>query len=180
MKAPTVGVRIAGHPFVAGLVVLVCGPFAAFCALHGGEGMIPAIILAVVMERVMRANEAVMKYRAWRAAWDSMGDDAPRRKRGLAIARIVVFVVGGLFAAAHLDDPQIQIAMALIGLAFTLLLGAAIFRRLGIGGLWRRQASSNDAVAIVVCRPLMPVPSLEQAFRALPEHCQRLREGRPL
>jgi len=177
MKPPAPAARVVGHPVIAGLIVLAGAPFAIVCALRGGDGLFLAVIMGVILERVMRANASVMEYRAWKSAWDAMADQPPRPKRGMAIARVVVAVLAGLFALTHIRDPQVLGGLVFIGLGLGLWVVVSIGRRLGIGFGRRARPSTSDLVTIAVRGPVMPIPTLQQAFAMLPEHCQCLRQA---
>lgn len=177
MKPPAPVARLVGHPVVAGLIVLAGAPFAIMCALRGGEGILAAAIVAVILERVMRANAAVMEYRAWKNAWDAMADQPPRPKRRMAIARTVIAVLAGLFALAHIRDPQVLGGLMFIGMGLAIWVAVSMGRRAGIGFGRRTRPSTSDLVTIAVRGPVMPIPTLQQAFGMLPEHCQCLRRA---
>jgi hypothetical protein len=177
MKAPPPAVQFVGHPLIAGPIMLAGCPFALLCAIHGSDGLFLALIMAVILNRVMQANSRATEYRTWKRAWDGMDDKPARPKQGMAIARVVVAALAGLFALTHLHDPQIQASIVLIGLALSIWAVVKVCRRFGMGSARRSRSASADRVTVAVRGPLLPVPSLEQAFRLLPDHCQCLRQA---
>lgn len=180
MKAPAPAVRLIGHPTVTGLVLLAGIPSALFFALHGSDGIIFAIIIGVLMERTMRANAAATEYRAWKAAWDGMEDRPPCQRRTKGIVRAVVAAMGALFALANIHDPQILGAVGLIGLALAIWAVTKVAGRFRIRTAAPKNHAKADLVTVAVRGPLLPSLTLQQAFAALPEHCQRLRRASPL
>lgn len=171
MNPPSPMVRFVGHPVVTGGVVLAAAPLLLAC-LHGGsDGLVPGIIILAFLGRLTKANAQVTEYRAWKRAWDGMAERAPPRRlpwRGLA--RAIVAVLGVGFAAAYVDDPSVQFAIALIGLALLLWLTRAAWRR-GLQGLRRAPlGADSNVVAIAIRAPLLPVPTMHQAYATVPEH----------
>ena len=134
-----------------------------------------ALLMLYPASVVVRANTARTDYLNWRKAWESMGEPAePAPRSGHAPARRRPWLGGlmlagiGLFLLANASDPLYRIALAWLVAAVAIA---------GLAGLiWRPKAARrhrDKTVAVTVCVgvPLMPVPSLRQAYRAVPEHC---------
>jgi hypothetical protein len=174
MKAPPPATRVLGHPILSGLLLLVGGAVAIAFLIHGTQGILPAIIVGALLNRVMKAQEQERDYRAWKRAWNAM-DPAARasRRAGLLMARTIIVIAVALYGLAHLADAEIQVALAFIGAGLLLWFGVALARRLRRNGE-RRRTDETAPVRIGLRGPLLPVPSLPQAYAALPDHCQRL------
>ena len=178
MKPPSTPVRVIGHPVLSGLLLAAGMAFVAFCLFRGGDGVIPAVIVGFLLNRVMKAQEQERDYRAWKAAWDAMGPDAPRKRRPWRLAvKTIAGLAVALYALANLGDPQIQLAVTFI--AAGLMVGVVIKLR-GRSGWSRRRAprAAKSKVATIAARNGLPTPTLRHAYQALPDYCQRLiRQG---
>lgn len=160
-----------GHPVVAGPLHLVGGLLLVASLRAGSNGLFGIVLVAAGLGRVATANEQVTQYRAWKRAWDGMADTPPRRIAWLALARSVVAVAAVLYGLANFNDPQIRLGMAVIAAAFAIYGVTRLVQR--IRGLRpsRRRTKDGGVVSVAVRGPLLPVPTLQQAFNALPEHC---------
>jgi hypothetical protein len=174
MTPPSPMTRLIGHPVVAGALLLAGMPFVAFSLLHGSQGVVPAVIVGALLNRVMKAQERERDYRAWKSAWDAMSGSttASAHSRKLAV-RTAIVMLAALFCATHLGDGQVQLGIAFVALALMLWATATLMRRFGLGA-WRSRRAQTEAVTISLRGPLLPVPSLPQAYAALPDYCQQL------
>lgn len=175
MRPPSSSVALFGHPIVAGPLMLT-GVSAIGLLLAQGQagGFILAAPIAVGLARLAKAMEAVSAFRAWKREWDSM-DDAPPRRHGswkLIVATLfTVLVIAQM--AMHPDHTGVQAGAVFIGLGLLLALAAFMVR--GVHRLWgkrpRTKASPNAGVVTICARPVLPVPSLRDAYSALPDYC---------
>lgn len=136
-------------------------------------GIWPLIVaMGLFLLAVMKADEHVKAYKAWQREWEGLDGASPRSSRkGAVAATVVVVAVPTIYALAQLP-PQTQNATALLG-----VMGAAGFfllraLRRGVGPRPRKRKA--ELVTIVVTAPLFPVPSMAEAYRALPDHCLRM------
>lgn len=175
MKPPSFKDSVLGHPLVA-LPIMAAGGLALYgCYLD--HSLWPVGLIALyAMNVTLTANAARMKFLAWKSAWDAMGDAPASAGHGLGGKLFAVMVLGSMMAymAAHSDVANYRLGLVLmvaVGLIGGIIL---LFKRR------REQQASSPAgpaapVSICVNTPILPVPSLAQAFSALPEHCLALR-----
>lgn len=179
MKAPPLRVRIVGHPLVTvpiwvGGVAMLYG-----CWCAGGDGLVGGIPTAALLIWSGKANQWANSYRAWRRAWNGMAEAPARGPAGWGRTLPVFGLIGlvAYYLASHVDQPGYRFALgwmvAVAGLAAVAGAGRTMWRRAGRGAGRRR----NQPVQICP-RLSLPVPSLDQAYGALPPHCQVLL-GRP-
>lgn len=178
MKAPPPATRFLGHPVVAAPILMVLGTLAWLYFTSGDGGSVMLGIIAIAAgAKVVEANTKVMLYGKWRRAWDGMGEpSAPRRRIGWKKpARIGLVIAASLYALANLGDPDIQIAVEFF-LTALIVWGLARLLRLvpGRGAKRADRRGQEPVVTLAIRAPLMPVPTLHQAYAALPEHCQWL------
>ncbi len=76
----------------------------------------------------------------------------------------------GLFFAANANDPVYGAALAWLMIAIVITGLVALLRGRGRSSPSRHPASGT--VSICVGGPLMPVPSLKQAYLSMPDHCR--------
>jgi O-antigen/teichoic acid export membrane protein len=177
MNRPPLKTRIAGHALVVGPLSLLA--VWSVYALSQDTNRWPMTVLAVMLAGwSLNANEVMARYKAWQRAWNSM---APARPRSVAIpwrklGAVVAIALPILYLGAHPERPGYS--MALGGLIIGLL-GLLLAR------LWQwvrhrkgRARQGDELVRVTVRRPLLPVPSLAQAYAALPDYCQHVLQGR--
>lgn len=121
---------------------------------------------------VMKADERLRAYKLWKREWDSYDDSAPRRPLGRLGVIGFVFVLGCVIAAQLPPRPQDGMLLA------TLIVSLCVW------GFWpgrggkakppRRVKAKPELVTVCVTRPVFSVPSMQDAYRALPEHCLRM------
>ena len=137
------------------------------------------IWFGLLVTAVMKADEQVRAYKAWRREWDAMaGLPPPRRKWPQLVGALLALPLLSLLLDAHQHGGGQEVAGVL------LLLIAPIVVIAGLVRLWRwvhRRARrrARDQYARIACkRPLLPVPPLVAAYHALPPYCQQLRVQR--
>ena len=171
MRVPPLRVRILGHPIVM-VPVMGMGLFILWQWTQHPELGVLGIVAVVAMALVGKASERRMEFVRWRQAWDSMADVEPAPRGPLLAKLAIAFIVpAGVFAveSGALDG----VAGPLAGLG---LLGLAILAATMIVRWWRncprhaRAASRSDA-ASVCARPVIAVPTMTDAYSALPAHC---------
>ncbi|WCT74283.1 hypothetical protein PQ455_03380 [Sphingomonas naphthae] len=176
MKRPTSLTLFAGHPAVT-LPIMAAGCFTLYAA-YAGENIIVGAIGFAFMARTMKAHEEARLYRLWHRAWNGMAAPDPARERQRRANRLGLFLgvvaMAAMLFIAGSDDPQ----AALIG---TLFIGAGgIGLAMMLRALWRRlrrpKLAKATATPIVtaIARPLMPVPSLRDAYLGLPIYCRQV------
>jgi hypothetical protein len=170
---PPLKTRIAGHA-----LVVVPLNLAALCAAYGWLALNQPWPIMVVIGALagwcVRANEVMTKYKAWKRAWDGLAPSAPRTawvpwRKAAAIAAVMGVI---LYCFAHSDQPAYALALG------WLVIGAAIIAIVGLCRRLRRRtakrSAGTDLATVAIRRPLLPVPSLEAAYQALPAHCKQL------
>lgn len=181
MNKPPAKVMLLGHPIVA-VPVTLAGGIGLAAGLYGGS--VPMAFLGgAVALSAMRASERAAKYRAWRVEWHAMSGEAPsgvsgRRVVGallvaalmiLVVARPDLIAVGAGYAAGWLWAHPIVLAPPALILAIVVFQFVRFFPR--------RQRRRSDVVRIVAT-PVLKSPTLEDAYRALPDYCHALLRGR--
>lgn len=180
MNRPSTKTMILGHPIIA-VPVTLAGGVALFAGLYGGS-VLMALLGGAVGSMALRASEQASKYRAWRAEWAAMGGETQPGVRGrrivgvLLVAAIIVLVVarpdliaiGAGYAVGWLRaHPVVLVPPALI-LAIVLFQFVRFFPR--------RQRRRADVVK-VVAKPVLKCPTIEEAYRTLPDYCHALLRG---
>ena len=169
MNPPPVHVRLLGsRPFVLGST-------ASTLLLGAGSLEVPnlwffaALSLGVALAAA-KAEPAAQAYQRWRRDWAALGGDGTRRKRGSSIP---IFVGMGLAALYLASPPDGRSALLTVGL----LIACVVAVGYGLVRLARRRPHRGtrdiEPVAVCIAAPIYSVPSLQEAFGALPEHCHR-------
>lgn len=177
MRTPSAKTRMLGHP-------LVVYPTIGFFLGSGYMWLVqpdtwPMAVAAFILGGpVMRAYEHREAWLVKRRAWNAMAGHAPPR-RGRFVKPLTGFmalVAVGLYAVATLDhtDTQTAIGLSAVGIvaaiAFFLLRG--LYRRIE-----HRRAIRDDLVTVCVRKPRLRVPTVRQAYAALPDHCRLIMGG---
>jgi hypothetical protein len=173
MKQPPLKTRFLGHPVVTTGASLV-GAWLCWTLFQSGpEGVLLGFVVVAVVGHIIAANGEVTKYRAWKRAWDGMADGGGTARRRLVNPkRAAQLIVGATvlgYGVANLRDPEVQTGMAFIGAALTVWVMARLLR---LGSPFRRagRSAGGPVVTVAVTAPMIPVPTMPQAFAALPEH----------
>lgn len=184
MREPPIRVRLIGNALVALPIYGLSG-----LALYGWSQEpgafimgIPAIFCAVW---TFNAQKTMREYKAWHRAWEAMAEPKARRPvMPRLVAGLVAALVIGAFVLTE-NGRGTEVASALAGV---LVLGTALAVAVAVWALMKRLrmrerkravTDPRDCVTVVVTRPIVPVPDLKDAYRALPEHCwQAINGGR--
>lgn len=176
MKSPPARIHILGHPVVM-LPVMGMGSLILYQWSQNADLALLGIVAIAAMAFVAKASERRMEYARWRRAWNAMADDAPAPSRRPLLGKVAVAVIVPVGFVAYESEALSQVGnpvpmlVAIVGLAG---IGAMIVRaRRWFTGRRARPSSRSDVVSICARSP-MRVPSLEDAYRALPAHCWRV------
>ncbi|EQB16945.1 hypothetical protein [Sphingobium lactosutens] len=179
MKTPSLKTRMLGHPLVVWPSI---GFFlwTGYMLLTGPDTWPLAAIALFFGAPVMRAYERREEWLAWRKAWNAMsGQQPPRRRRFVKpLTGLMVVAAAALYLVATLDRTDSQTVLAI-----SLLWMVGVVAFFAGRGLWRRlrrtrRATAGELVKVCVRKPLLRVPSLQQAYAALPDHCRAVMGGR--
>lgn len=131
------------------------------------------VIAACLVPTVMKADASVQAYTRWKREWDGLDSVAPRRTVPNRHVIGVAVTIGAILLLTGLPTP-VQHAAALIGTGAGLIaLGASVLRR-ARAALHRRSDAKAPVVTICVRQPVFAVPTLRDAYHALPDHCLRM------
>ena len=182
MKLPP-KTRLLGHPLI---VIPMVGVtlWSIIAWAQGGNGWL-ALLAIVSLTGVAKAHERRSAYLAYRREWESLAPPAssrPARRSKTFLVVLAVLLVGGaaFYLGLTIDQPGHALALAgiVIGTAITVvLLGLFAVVRAILRSLARRRARQAVRIApveVCVARPLLAVPSLPDAYRALPSYCWRI------
>lgn len=161
---------VLGHPVVA-LSLTVAGGYGLYLAWAQSNALL-AIGTSLLLGKLVQANEQASRYRAWAKAWQAMDPDASP-PRPMTRAHLLGLLVGvGLPLLWVVKRDAFAPAAACVGMLLggILLVVAlrAIIRKAGR----RTHRPAKVATVTVVARRVLPVPSLADAYRALPAHCR--------
>lgn len=179
MREPPAKVRLLGHPLIATPVFGLCA-FILYAWSQNIDAWPLGVSAIVAGLWTAKAQDTANQYRRWRKAWDGMAEPAAARSPmpRLVSAMIAVLVVGGFVLADQggIAGPtgggQALVGLAVLGIPLVAI--GMLAKR-----LWTRRsrragrASKTMPVRVAVTRPAIPVPSLEAAYRSLPEHSQQ-------
>ena len=123
------------------------------------------------MNRIVKANDHIANYKLWKDAWDDMGG-APPKPAGRGLRLLALLGVGVVMLPVIGGAPKAywMIAPSVLGGAIVLFAIWRMLRRPKPA----RKVEAPDLVAICVTTAAFPVPTLTQAFHALPAHCQSI------
>lgn len=176
MRAPSIQSRILASPPVQ-LTAWVSTAFFGYHFLRGEPVFWATVIVVAFLMNVIRADEQVQAYKAWKREWDAMSGIPPRAK-GRPNFLVVALVAPSLLFLYYVW--QHGGASALIGVsALTIapLLVISLTLKL-IRRAMRRKAAKIMPVTICVKRSWLPVPDIAGAYRQLPEHCHQVMRAR--
>jgi hypothetical protein len=173
VRPVSVPTLVLGHPLVS-VPLFLSGAALLFASWQlGSDGFGPAVVVLICLARVAHCSQQVSEYRAWKRAWAGMTERGhrpalirPRRLLELALALLLA-----VYGSLKLDSGEVELSPTLAAIPLALLVLWA-----GAHGLRRRlpRGRQRDCVSVAVGASLMRVPTLAQAYRALPQHCQRV------
>lgn len=171
MREPPFRVRVLGHPVVM-VPVMGMGVFILYQWTQHPDIVLLGFAAIAAMALVAKASERRMEFVRWRRAWDSMADSEPASQRPM-LAKLAIGVIVPAGFLAHesgalkgLTGP----ATTLTVLAAALVAGTMLVRRWRSSSRRARPASASDVVS-VCARSVIAVPSITDAYSALPAHC---------
>lgn len=176
MKRPSVGVMLVGHPLVAAPAVLAGGVLLYAAWRAGSSALVPGVLAFAAICAVGTANTRATRYRTWQRAWNGVGGDpSPRLSDHRAVraaAAVLVVLTLGLYLATRTDiNARLALGWLVMGSALVVIV-------LAVRALRRtrrpRRTSPLGPVVAICAKPLLPSPSLERAYAALPDHCLRV------
>lgn len=174
-RRPSTKTLIMGHPLVATPMTLACGVM-TFAGIWRSDLAAVLVSLPIGLA-VLRASEQAANYRAWAREWEAMEPGGPRRRNGpFRWLALIAIVLGTLVLVGSDGATQRQAAMW-VGLP---LGGLATFVLIWTVLRWiihHRRGRIGPPVVQIVARPVAAVPSLADAYRALPAHCHALLKG---
>ena len=178
MNPPPLKARVLGHPIVF-LPIFTATLGAVYAVILDRNALPILLLIAWLMNISLKANQQVAAYKSWKRAWDSMPPSAPpprQRRPRPGLALVLVALIAG-YLALTLDQPGHA-----LGLGWMIAVGIVVSIALAVRALARRRkrskAKAAATVSICVSKPFLPVPSLHDAYGALPPYCQRLMGGR--
>lgn len=123
---------------------------------------------------VMKADEQCREYRLWRTEWDQMaGIVRPKRWPVILGAIIGLPITIGLVAVGQQWGVRGILGVLLITLGPIALLGLL----LKFWGAYRRLKGGRvEPVRVCVRGPVIPVPTLRDAYLGLPDYCRKVLE----
>lgn len=130
-------------------------------------------IAACLIPPVMKADASVQAYKRWKREWDGLDGAPPRRiapnrhVAGVTIAIVAILMLIGLPAS-------VQHAAALTGTLSGLIILSVLGLRRAATVFHHRSNAKAQVVTICVRQPIFPVPTLRDAYHALPDHCLRM------
>jgi hypothetical protein len=184
MSPPSLKVLILGHPLIVFLVMCGSAYLDWRCYLHAVNG---TVFLAVggtwLVWVALKDFDHRRRYRAWRRDCMTVAGERAKRSahmRPAALLSIVpiVLILGGIVGHGR-QSSQAMILGA--GCSAALLAGLVIVRLLWAAGRLLRRDRPKPAgpVSVVIRKPLLAAPSLQDAYRALPAYCQQILKARP-
>ena len=167
---------LLGHPII--VVPMMLATVAAFRAgFQDTSWWLLAVFMLWPAGAVARASTRRTEYFQWKQAWDGMTEPTRQKpSRPATPARWRRPWLGGLmlaaiwlFCLANADDPLDRLALVWLTVVSIVIGIALLIRR--VRRTPRGSTAKGQSVAVCVSGPLLPVPSLKNAYRALPEHC---------
>jgi hypothetical protein len=171
MREPPLRVRVLGHPVVM-IPVMGMGAFILYQWTQHPEIALLGFAAIAAMALVAKASERRMEFVRWRRAWGSMADGKPA-SQGPMLAKLAIGVIVPTGFIAHASgalDGLTGPATTLAILAVVLAAGTMLVRRWHFASRRARPASRSDVVS-VCAHSVIAVPSMTDAYSALPAHC---------
>lgn len=183
MKRPTMQRWLIGQPVVVAAVVAI-GCYCLYRWYLDADLWFLGIAAIGAMAVAGKASREVRAYNLWMREWEEMAPNggnarppAPPALKRAALAVLLVAVAVYLYANRDVPDYRIALICVVAALALVVLAGAVVVVRWAGRGMARRKADSVQPVTICVRRALLPVPDLQRAYEALPDHCWRTING---
>lgn len=172
MTPPSVKTRLLGHPVIFIPAMLLAAGSVWLLIQNHNAWPITAVV-CVLANIALKANQARAEYLAWKRAWDVMEGTPPSRPARVGFASVLGMAIFCLIIAVGYAHGAPAAIAALVMLMVPILLIAGLRR------LWRRTRrhrprDQNMTVSVCVSGPLMPVPTLNEAYRRLPDYCLRV------
>lgn len=180
---PSTRTLLLGSRFTAPFIMAGC----AFVAYQwwggGGQGIIGLLAIGLFLASA-KAVFTVAAYRRWRVDWEGMSPQAQVRKPGrrvlaslLALAAIPALLIyaGQPVAPAALHDSITPVTTASLTFAWLLIAGRLLWMVRPKAQARRKQPT--PLVLVAIKRPLLPVPTIRDAYQRLPPYCQQLLRG---
>jgi hypothetical protein len=179
MREPPPRVQMLGHPVVM-VPVMGTGVLVLYQWTQNMDWTIPGLIAIAAMAVVGKASEHRKAFLSWRRAWDGFADTPPAPPqpplKGKLAAAATIAALGFGYEAGALDGaigPLVTLGL----LAAIIVGGAMLVRRWLPSSRGARAASRSDAVT-VCARSVMAVPTMTDAYGALPAHCWHVLNAR--
>lgn len=176
MKQPSGRTKFLAHP-VIGMPVTAVGAVFLWAAFQGSN-LLVGFMAVCLIGAAQQAREQVNAYKAWEREWNGMAAGSqPARKRSWGAWAVVgLGLVWWGLACASGYDPY-KGAVGTLGLMAVSAIAIQFLKM-----AWRiiprlRRPSAKSAVVTVIARPVMPTPSLTDAYCALPSYCHALLGG---
>lgn len=176
MRMLSTRTRMLGHPLI---VYPTIGFFlwSGYMWLTEPDTWPMAVAAFILGGPVMRAYEQREAWLAKRRAWAAMASHVRRRSTFVKpLTAVMALVALALYLVATIDRLETQTAL---GLSTVGVAGAIIF--FTIRGFYRRirrrRAMRDDLVRVCVRKPRLRVPTVQQAYAALPDHCRLIMGG---
>lgn len=175
MNKPPLKTMILGNP-ILGLTIYGLGALTLYAWWQNADAWPLGLMALFAMSATARAGEQADAYRNWKRAWDAMGDDPLPSGRGGRAGRALVglTLIAALvwYLASHSDRSGYDLAFGWLVLGSVAMLVVAILAK------WRKvrraRPIKTTVVTVVVKGPVLRVPTLAEAHRALPDYCLRM------
>ena len=175
-RRPSTKTMVMGHPVIA-VPVMLAGGVTMYAAYEGSNLLVGFLGLAMV-GTAQSARAQVSAYKAWQRDWDAMAPQVPRERKRTSPWTWIGLIIAVISSLAWLGGANLrEIAVDSGLMAGSVWLTAAIW----VAMRWvirRRRRPAGSSIVTVVARPAMAIPSLEDAYRALPPYCHALLRGR--
>lgn len=179
MRPPSLKTLILGHPLS---VLMSFGLTAYLCWLGYLHAINSLVFIAVsglwLIRQSLSAFDYRRRYRIWRRDCMTIAGVTAKPVIPLWLRRIagVCFFAGAYSWLITNSDESYQVlalGFALVALILLLSLALPLFKRL-LRFPRRKRSVYEGPVAVVVRAPIQPVPSLKDAYRALPDYCDQV------